>query len=260
MKSTGWTYALIFSICLASLTAAVSAQTTEASSEFEVASIRLSKPSERRGVWTDGSPNQIRMLGMNLKQLMTFAYDVESYRIDGSGVLPPESYDVIAKIPEDTVRLPDEARWARIRLMTRALLSSRFKLSLHLGSTEMAVYRLVVAKGGSKIRELGPNPGDNVVVNRRQGHLSAEQMPMSQFIGILRGELKRPVLDATGIRGVFDVELDWAPANVRDATATPDNRPSLFTVIGEKLGLKLVPAKTAIDVLVVDHAEKASEN
>jgi uncharacterized protein (TIGR03435 family) len=217
-------------------------------------------PGGRHGVYTDGSPNQIRMLGMNLKQLMTFAYDVESYRIDASGLLPPESYDVIAKIPEDAARLPDEARWPRIHLMTQAMLAGRFKLSLHHGSKEMDVYRLVVAKGGSKIRELGPNPGDNVVVNRRQGHLSAEQMPMSQLIGILRGELKRPVLDETGIKGVFDVELDWRPANAQDATAAPDSRPSLFTVIGEKLGLKLAPAKSAIDVLVVDHAEKASEN
>lgn len=48
--------------------------------EFEVASIHPAQPGGQHGVWTDGPPTQIRMLGMNLKQLMTFAYDVEGYR------------------------------------------------------------------------------------------------------------------------------------------------------------------------------------
>jgi uncharacterized protein (TIGR03435 family) len=149
--------------------------------------------------------------------------------------------------------------------MTQTLLADRFKLTLHPATTEMSVYRLVIGKAGSKIKELGPNPGDNVFVKRQPGHLSAEQMPMSQLTGILRGELKRPVLDATGIEGVFDITLDWAPestateraANQADA---PDSRPSLFTAIEEQLGLKLEAGKSPIEVLVVDHAERASEN
>jgi uncharacterized protein (TIGR03435 family) len=84
------------------------------SSGFEVASIRPSTPGGRHGVWTDGSPNQIRMLGMNLKQLMTFEYDVESDRISGSGLLTPDLYDVIGKIPEDVAKMPEDTRWPRI--------------------------------------------------------------------------------------------------------------------------------------------------
>ena len=94
---------------------------------------------------------------------------------------------------------------------------------------------------------------------------------MTQLVTILRGELRRPVLDATGIRGVFDITFDWAPEStvVNPARANqqpenlgdaPDARPSLFTAVEEQLGLKLEPGKSAIEVLVIDHAQKASEN
>jgi uncharacterized protein (TIGR03435 family) len=237
----------------------------ENSAQFEVASIKPSTPGGPHGVWTDGSPVRIRMLGMNLKQLIGFAYDVEGYRVSAQGAIASEPYDVVAKLPDDAAKLPDEERWRRIHTMTQALLAARFKLTLHRTTTEMSVYRLVVAKTGSKIKELGPNPGDNVFVKRQAGHLSAEQMPMSQLTGILRGELKRPVLDATGIKGVFDVALDWAPESVaaaRDANQpdAPDGRPSQFTAVEEQLGLKLETGKSPIEVLVVDHAERGSEN
>jgi uncharacterized protein (TIGR03435 family) len=120
------------------------------------------------------------------------------------------------------------------------------------------VYGLVVAKTGSKIRELGPNPGDNVVAEVRQGHLSAKQMPMSQLVEILGSQLDRPVLDRTGIRGVFDVTLDWAPENPQSTAL--ETKPSLPVALQEQLGLKLETQKGRVEVLVVDHAEKASEN
>lgn len=201
------------------------------------------------------------MLSMTLKQLMTFAYDVESYRISASE-LPNEPYDVIAKIPGDAVNLPEDARWQQVHLMAQALLADRFKLAVHRDSEEMSVYRLTAAKGGLKLRELGPNRGDNVVVQRAPGHLSAEQMPMSQLVSISRGELKRPVIDEAGVKGVFNVALDWAPAarNAQRASEDADSRPSLFTAVEERLGLKLISGKSTIEVIVVDHAERASEN
>ena len=94
---------------------------------------------------------------------------------------------------------------------------------------------------------------------------------MRQFIDILGGELKRPVLDATGVKGVFDIALDWAPQfptqnpqrtaeAAPNATDAPDNRPSIFTAVEEQLGLKLEAGKSPIETLVVDRAESASEN
>ena len=246
------------------------AQTPDPAAAFEVASIRPSPPGGRRGVWTMGSKSLIQMLGMNLRQLMGFAYDVEGYRISAQGPAMTERYDVVAKVPDEVSGLSDKERWQRIHLMTRRLLAERFKLEFHRSSTEMPVYRLAVWKGGAKIKETGPNPGDNVVIDRSSGHLSAKSMPMSQLVSILTSELRRPVLDETGIQGVFDVALDWAPeslparpgaaAGATNLADAPDTRPSIFTAVEEQLGLRLEAGKSTMEVLVVDRAERASEN
>lgn len=245
---------------LTSLAGSAHAQAPTNQIAFEVTSVKPSAPGGRHGVYTDGSPRQILMLGMTLKQLMTFAFEVESYRIVASG-LPTESYDVIARIPEEAVKLHEDVRWNRIHSMTQSKLAERFKLAVHRCSAEIPAYRLTLAKGESKIHELGPNPGDNVLVNRRPGHVSAQQMPMSQLAQILRGELKRPVVDETGVKGVFDVTLDWVPDLTDGADALPSaGGPSLLTAVEEQLGLKLVWGKSTLEVIYVDYAEKASEN
>jgi uncharacterized protein (TIGR03435 family) len=231
------------------------AQSTAAPSEFEVASVKPVKPGGPHGVWTDGSPNQIRMLGMSLKQLIDFGYGVRGYQVTGPDWIDSERYDVIAKVPSDAAALPEEARWVAIHQMTQALLAERFKVTLHRETKPLPVYALVVAKNGPKIRELGPDPGDNVKVNRSKGHLSAEQMPMSQFVSILASQLDRPVVDQTGIKGVFDVKLDWTP----EPTAVND-KPDLFIAVQEQLGLKLEATKSSIEMLVIDHVERPSEN
>jgi len=228
----------------------------KATSEFEVASIKPSLPDGKHGVWTDGAPTRIRMLGMNVKELLTFAYDVEGYRVVAQGV-ETTPYDIYAKGPDAMAKLPDNKRWEQFHLMTQALLASRFRVSLHHENREMQVYSLAPAKGGTRIKELGPTQHENVMNDRGAGHLSAQRMPMSQLVSILRGDLRHPVLDETGVAGVFDVSLDWAPEN---STGPADPRPSLAGALEEKLGLKLTAVKRPIDVFVVDHAEKPSEN
>jgi uncharacterized protein (TIGR03435 family) len=258
-------------VCFAGLARPPVVPAADTAPEFEVASIRPSAPGGRHGVWTNGSHSHIQMLGMNLKDLMSFAYDVEGYRVSGQGPIVSGRYDVLAKITDDAANLPDKERWIQIHLMTQRLLADRFKLTFHRSTVEISVYRLVIWKSGSKIRELGPDPGDNVLIDRRPGHLSAKQMPMKQLVTILTRELRWPVLDATGIRGVFDITLDWAPEStvVNPARANqqpenlgdaPDAKPSLFTAVEQQLGLKLEPGKSAIEILVIDQAERASEN
>lgn len=89
-------------------------------------------------------------------------------------------------------------------------------------------------------------------------HLSAKQMPISQLVDILAGQLDRPVIDLTGIRGVFDVTLDWTPENA--PAAAVETKPPLSMALEDQLGLKLEARKTRVDVIVVDHAERSSEN
>jgi uncharacterized protein (TIGR03435 family) len=74
---------------------------------------------------------------------------------------------------------------------------------------------------------------------------------------MLSRELDRPVVDKTGLAGHHDLKLQFTPA----MGAAPDSpAPSIFTAIEEELGLKLVPGKAILDVLVIDSVERPAEN
>ena len=73
--------------------------------------------------------------------------------------------------------------------------------------------------------------------------------------------LGRNVVDATGLSGTFDLRLRWA-MDPLTASATPpeETGPSLFAALQEQLGLRLESTRGAVEVLVIDHIEKASAN
>jgi uncharacterized protein (TIGR03435 family) len=82
---------------------------------------------------------------------------------------------------------------------------------------------------------------------------------MANLIFMLSRQLNRPVLDHTGLPGKYNFQFEWAP----DAGPCPgaaDDNPSIFTALQEKLGLKLDSIKGPVDSLVIDHAERPSEN
>ncbi len=67
------------------------------------------------------------------------------------------------------------------------------------------------------------------------------------------------MFDKTGLRGFDDFTLDWTP----DYGQPPPPNSSgidIFTALQEQLGLKLEPQKAPIEMVVIDHAEKPSEN
>ena len=94
---------------------------------------------------------------------------------------------------------------------------------------------------------------------------------LSMFAGSLGMVLDRPVIDKTGITRYFEMHLVFspddsaAPRPVADdpgasAAVTSPDAPGIFQAIQEQLGLRLVPAKGPVDVLVIDHIERPSEN
>jgi uncharacterized protein (TIGR03435 family) len=70
--------------------------------------------------------------------------------------------------------------------------------------------------------------------------------------------LNQPVIDETGLEGVFDLDLSYTPPNA-SATELAD-APSIFTALEEQLGLKLEPRRAPVVVLVVDHIDRPTEN
>jgi uncharacterized protein (TIGR03435 family) len=92
--------------------------------------------------------------------------------------------------------------------------------------------------------------------------LEAKEMPIAQLMSVLGSIVGREVVDESGIKGVFDSRLDWAPDDVvsNPAAGTNPAKPSIFTALQEQAGLKLESRKVPMQVVIVDRAERPSGN
>jgi bla regulator protein blaR1 len=269
-------------IILATLVAAPvfaqSKDTTTIARKFEVASIKPSDPSAGHNVQVQMAPGG-RFVAKNLsiKMLIQQAYDVRDFQITGGpGWIGSERYDIVAKAEGD-----EEVRREQIKLMLQALLADRFKMTLHRDTKELPVYALVVGKSGSKLKaaeplaegeRTGPGPGKGSMMRMGRGELTAQRAPMTILANMLAQQLGRPVLDRTGLKGEYDLNLQWTPdqgqgpggpadtGGDHQTTATDSSGPSLFTAVQEQLGLKLESQKGPVEILIIDHIEKATEN
>ena len=226
---------------------------------FEVASIRPSSTWKAGGEGNSRSrievaPNSLTMRNVDLNECVQWAYGVQSYRISGLH-LNSERYDIHARA-EGSVQVH------QLELMLQDLLAKRFNLKLHHEAKMIGIYELVAAKGGPKLPapkvvEISPSQSSESLPRVEDGNFVFRNTSIPEFADKLSQlrDIDRPVVDHTGIKGVFDITLKGAAS----AMLQPDG-PSLFTLVQEQLGLKLVSTKAPIDVLVIDHAEQPSVN
>lgn len=239
------TVPLIFAACLA--------YGQDKSLTFEVASVKPATPPVPNGrgmIMFRGpsggpgtkDPGRINYPFMSLKSLLTTAYDVKNYQIDGPAWLDTERFDVTATMPPDTTK-------EQLKIMLQNLLAERFGLKLHHDTKELPMYSLVVGKNGPKMKEsvetpppaegaeatpapppllpsqpkIGPD-GFPILPMPAGGRGGLMQMMMpgrARMMGIkqtmqdlaqrLSQQLNRPVIDATGLTAKYDFTLTYAP-------------------------------------------------
>lgn len=196
------------------------------------------------------------MENVSLKKVMLNAYGVpddREYMIDGPDWLTTERFDIEATFPGDTP-LP------QVRQMMQTLLAERFKLALHRETRQLPAYSLAVAKNGPKIHPAEDGQGRTSI---GPGRLEATKIAMQRLADLLARPVGLPVIDSTGVKGVFDFTLQWSPDEAPKMATTDGNEaagvagPSIFTALQEQLGLKLTREKAPIEILIVDHIEKA---
>jgi uncharacterized protein (TIGR03435 family) len=123
----------------------------------------------------------------------------------------------------------------------------------------------VVAKSGFKLKEPADD-GRGVDISSNRGKLTARRISMEMLARNLSGNIGSPVVDMTGIKGVFDLTLEWTPDAVQSAArpegdaAEPALGPSIFNALPEQLGLKLEKRKAPVEMIVSDPIEKPSAN
>jgi uncharacterized protein (TIGR03435 family) len=261
--------------------------TSQPRRSFERISINTSAPGSR-SFSLSGLPN-LTVKNASLRDLIRVAYQVRDFQISGGpDWIDSAHYDIDANAKDK----PNPKEWlTSMTSLLQSLLEDRFKLKLHRETRELPVYVLTVAKGGPKFQQSkekscttfnwirnSPPPGQIASIHCGAAELTNAQLNRTlDAVGIsmtgatpdapgltwfLSRELDRIVIDKTGLTGLFDFYLEWnraATLNKAATSADPDN-PSLFTALPDQLGLKLTPEKGPVEILVIDHAEKPSEN
>ncbi|HWB33671.1 MAG TPA: TIGR03435 family protein [Acidobacteriaceae bacterium] len=245
---------------------------------FEVVSIRREASATLGHDETRVTPDGWHMERGSLQQVLLTAYvpttpDAMMYTVSTLAGIPDwvrtEIYDVDAKVPE-----ADLAAWhdpvkqqAMLRGMLQSMLAERCKLVVHRSTKEVAVYSLVVGKGGSRLKAAvpgDPHPGATPIPgggeflpNDGTGTAAFYDAPVHALAVVLSNVAGRPVEDETGLTGRYD--MAFRRPHIGAPSPEPDSAPSIFEVV-EGLGLKLVPAKRTVETLVIDHVERPSEN
>jgi uncharacterized protein (TIGR03435 family) len=139
--------------------------------------------------------------------------------------------------------------------MMQALLQERFHLAFHRETRNLQALVLEVAKNGPKLEKAS---GGEAVTDSSHGSLTLKNTTMDGLAERLARVTGLPAVNRTGIDGVFNMKLAWTPEG--ETPKGPGSPPSLFTAIQEQLGLRLQSQKAPVKVLVIDHAEKPTEN
>jgi uncharacterized protein (TIGR03435 family) len=231
--------------------------------EFEVASIKP-RPVAPGAMMVTFRHGTLNVDIARLRQIIGLAYAIQRVRVQGGpSWLDTEQYVIAAKAGSA------DASWDQARTMLQTLLADRFKLAVHRETKELDVYSLVVGKNGSKLQAAKEDEKTDTTQVRTQSGLQMtfQKMPIVGLVNTVANILGSPVLDKTELKGFYDFKLEWTPDGSQfrkpgnDGLAqSVDSAPDLIGALQEQLGLKMEKKKGPGEVLVVDHAEKASEN
>lgn len=234
------------------MAASVLAQ-TQAPPKFEVASLKPSPPSAADKININlGSLSHgtLTLSNASLADCLRYAYSLtNNEQLAGADWIQSKMvrFDIVARAPADTPV-------AQIRLMLQTLLSERFRLASHQEQKELSYVALVVGKKGPKLQEAieGSDAAGNKFLI---GRIFSNHISMTMLATLLSRFTGQTVIDMTGLKGEYDLKLEWTPDNTGAAIDATDG-PSLFAAVERQLGLKLDVRKGPVDVLVIDHAER----
>lgn len=266
---------VIVAVCLLSHVAL--AQTPQ----FEAATVK--RRTEPGGGFIGRQPGgRFAAQGTSLRDLLVFAYGVQSYQVvTSTRWIETDRWDIAA------VGAP--ATPADVLIALQQLLADRFRLVVRREQRDLPVYALVPARSdrrpGPRLKasatdcealkaEAGrthvtPAGFDGRCYSRgRAGSIELGGSRLTEFTQLLSGRLQRTVIDRTGLSGPWDLTLSYTPEPAQiavgavaagDQPAFDPNGASLFTAVTEQLGLKLEAIRAAVEVLVIDRAEVPNE-
>ena len=256
---------------------------------FEVASIKPADPSPmgRMMVNMNTDAGRLRYTNVSLKDCIRVAYRVKDFQVEGPDWIGDTRFNITAKLPEGSSE-------KQVPEMLQTLLAERFKLTLHRDTKEHAIYALVADKGGPKLKPAevptgeaaaaagsgsrGGGRGNMMMMMGPDGvHVKAASATLAGLGEMMSRFTDRPIVDMTGIQGQYDFDLAFSPESMRGmpgggmrgpgpggpgggeghpADAASDSGGTIFDAV-QKYGLKLEARKAPMEILIVDHMERA---
>jgi len=241
--------------------------------EFEVADIKPSAPgAQQRGGFQPGG--RLDLQNFSLKNLITLAWSLGDDMVAGPKWMETERFDIVAKASGEGGA--GNVDGDTLRLMLRALLIDRFKITMHTENQPRPVYALMTDKREPRLKKADPS---NRTGCSRVGAPNVGSAPMQTMTclnvtlaqlaerlqGLAPAYLDHPVVDLTGLNGAWDITASWTPrAAFELATkpeAAPDGSITVFEAFDKQLSLKLEASMQPMPVVVIDKAEqKPTEN
>ena len=253
-------------VVLCILTTALAAQ--QQAPAFEVASVRENTSGSNAGGSTSRPGGSYNVTNMNLRSLVSVAYQIQTERvIGGPSWIDSTNFDIAAKAAGDPK--PEE-----VREMLKSRLTERFKLVAPKEKRDLPVYALVPARRdgvlGPRMRTNPLDCTDRAALQKARAAASKDAIrpcelrffpnrirlgvaTIATLVNSLSEIAGRPVVDRTGLSGTYDIDLEWAPTPEADGV-------SVFTAVQEQLGLRLEPSTALLDVVIIESAQRPTEN
>jgi uncharacterized protein (TIGR03435 family) len=257
-------------------------QSPLASPMFEVATVRQNTGLSDASRISGPTPGRFTITNVPLVFILHHAYQALAHQLVGApDWVGTTAYDITATYPPGTT--PTDAE---TRVMLQQLLGERFRLKVRREQRELPVYRLVMARSDKRLGpqlvrsevdceqwlaekrpQVGaggpsPVPGGRrpacTMTASRKGFLTGGTRTIAQLMSMLQPLVGRPLVDATGLSGTFDIDLVWTESTdpARPQGANADAGVSLFTALQEQLGLRLESGRSAFDVVAIEHIER----
>jgi uncharacterized protein (TIGR03435 family) len=223
-----------------------------------------------------------------LRAIVSQAYNLPFNSLEwlsGPEWINSERFDIEAKAPAGVIPagLPETQRNDKSILMLQSVLADRFRMTTHWETKQGPVYSLTVSKNGLKLPKAKIAEEDCPEVSSRTGYchlfvggqgngVHGKRVEISDLVTFLDNWTDRPVIDNTGVKGLFDIDTEgWVPMRPRpgpppgtepsaeDRADADPARPTLQQAL-DKVGLRLESTKGPFQILVIDHVERPSEN
>jgi uncharacterized protein (TIGR03435 family) len=282
-------------LCLAALSASLA--THAQSPAFDVVSVKPTPPGTQGGGLQISPGGRVTWTNTTLKGMVHAAYQRFTWDpreiVGGPDWFNEARFDVIAVAPGGLPRADADGFPSHLLAMVRALLEDRFTLVTREDTRDAPIYHLVRDRADGRLgpklvpvsvdcenvsaailagTPLATRPGRGrecgFSLTSERGWMQGNAVTMTVFARFLGGEgAGREVVDRTGLQGTFDLDLLYLPeppggVALENPALDPRfaGRAGLVTAIREQLGLKLEPTRGRVDVLVIERAERPTEN